>query len=121
MDLDKLKTNVFNRIDALLTQNVYTKQAPENASYPYAIITYPSSSNPLLWKQDWMIEIDYYDNSNDSSTVVSMSNTVKSGMQGYYFSDSNISFRTYLDFEGEFPTEKPELSRINQRYYCPSF
>lgn len=120
MELDELKKAVYNRINALLTQSVYTKQAPEGAVYPYAVITFPSSSSPLLWKQDWIIEIDYWDDTNDSSTVTAMSHTVKTGFQGYWYSSTDVAFRTYLDFEGEFPTDLPELSRINQRYSCPA-
>lgn len=121
MNFGELKKAVYARVDALLTQNVYSKQAPENASFPYAVIKFPSSSTDVLWKQDWIIEIDFWDNSNDSTTVLSMSNTVKEGLNAYWASETNINYRTYLDFEGEFPTEIPEMSRINQRYSCPSF
>lgn len=123
MDFDKLKKAVYARINGLLTQSVYTKQAPENATYPYCVIKFPSSSSDLLWKQTWIIELDFWDNTNDSSTITAMSNTVKQGLNAYWTDGTSegVAFRTYLDFEGELPTDLPELSRINQRYSCPSF
>jgi hypothetical protein len=121
MDFKELKKAVRNRIDSLLTQNVYTKQAPEKAIFPYAVIKFPSSSKDVLWKQDWIIEIDFWDNTNDSSIVMEMSNNVKEGFDAYWADEKNINYRTYLEFEGEFPTEIPEMSRINQRYMCSSF
>jgi hypothetical protein len=121
MDFSELKKAVYNRINTLLTQNVYVKQAPENASYPYAVIKFPSSSKGVLWKQDWIIEIDFWDDTNDSTTVMTMSNAVKEGFDAYWADETNINYRTYLDFEGEFPTDIPGMSRINQRYLCPSF
>lgn len=121
MDFDLLKKAVKARIEALVTQEVYKDEAEDNATYPYIIIKYPSSSNPFLWKQDWIIELDFWDNTSDDEVITSMSNTVKEGFNGYWQSSTGIAFRTYLDFEGEFPTDIPNMSRINQRYLCPSF
>lgn len=123
MDFDKLKKAVYARINTLLTQTVYTNQAAANATYPYCVIKFPSSSSALLWKQDWIIELDFWDDTADSSTITAMSNTVKEGFNGYWTDGTTegVSFRTYLDFEAQLPTDLPELSRINQRYSCPSF
>lgn len=121
MDFDLLKKAVKTRIEALIEQNVYKDEAPDDADYPYVIVKYPSSSSPYLYKQDWVIELDFWDNTSDDETVTSISNTVKEGLNGYWQSGTGIAFRTYLDFEGEFPLDIPNMSRINQRYICPSF
>lgn len=121
MTFDELKKKIKTRVSSLITQNVYNNIG--EGSYPYCIITYPSTSKEFRWQENKMIEIDFWDNSGNSTTITNMSDLVKKGLDGYYYSsdDKTEGFRLYLDFEGEFLTGKPEIKRINQRYLCKVF
>lgn len=116
MTFKNLKKYVGARIDELSTLNVYSKVAPEKAVFPYIVFRFVSSSYP--WnREDKIVEIDYWDNKQDSDVIMTQSDLVKKGFNLYWQSEGTDGFyRSDIIFEGEIPDTDPNISRIQQRY-----
>ncbi len=116
MTFKNLKKYVGARIDELTTINVYAKNAPEEAVFPYIVFKFPSSSYPYN-REDKIVEIDYWDNKQDSTTILDQSDLVKKGFNLYWQTEGSDGFyRSDIIFEGEIPDTDPNMSRIQQRY-----
>ncbi|MFX1499416.1 MAG: hypothetical protein ACFFDH_00475 [Promethearchaeota archaeon] len=116
MDLDSLKEYIGDRIEELTSLTAYSKQANEGASYPYVIFILSSSSFPVRNRQDWICEIDFWDDTNDSSVIAAKAELLKAGFNYYWQSETEGFYQSHIIFEGEIPTGTPDISRINQRY-----
>lgn len=129
MNLQQLKTLIKSRFDDLVGDfmGVYDGKAGNNATFPYLVFKFPSSSNPARKQTERILEVDYWDNTNDDSNVLNAADIVRNGKYidnvltiiGLDHSSENDStgfYRCYWEFEGEIPDTKTYISRINQRY-----
>lgn len=116
MTFDKLKQYANSRIDELISINLYSKLAPETATFPYVVTNLSSSSNEIRNRTDWIIDVDFWDNTNNSSIIIAQSDLVKAGFNYYWQSETEGFYQSHIIFEGEIPTGTPNMSRIQQRY-----
>lgn len=117
MTFKNLKKYVGARLDELTTLSIYSKNAPENASFPYVVFKFPSTSFPYNKWDKKIVEIDFWDNKQDSSAILDASDLIKVGFDLYWQSEgSNGFYRSNIIFEGEIPDTNPNMSRIQQRY-----
>jgi hypothetical protein len=113
---DKLKQYANARIDELISIDLYSKLAPEDATFPYVVTNLSSSSNEIRNRTDWIIDIDFWDNTNNSSIIIAQADLVKAGFNYYWQSETEGFYQSHIVFEGEIPTSIPNMSRIQQRY-----
>ena len=122
MDLIKLKEYIKDRLENLSELPVYDGKADENATFPYLCFHFPSSSFEFRNKKDRILEIDFWNDSNDDSGILAAAEKVKSGngevigLDGSYQTESEGFYRANIEFEGEIQTQERNVSHFNQRY-----
>lgn len=116
MTFQKLKEYVGARLDALTTISIYSKEAPENAVFPYVVFSFPSSSITYNLRDDRICELNFWDDSYDSSGIQTAIEAIKAGFNLYWQTESSGFYRSDLIFEGEIPEVRPNITRYQQRY-----
>jgi hypothetical protein len=113
-DLDKLKQQIYNRVDVLLTQSVYTNQAPETATYPFAVIKFDVGGSSLhIWQDVYFVGIELWTNESSTTTLNNMATALRTGLNAYYSSDSALYWRAYMESVfTNIESGKPDLTRI---------
>jgi hypothetical protein len=127
MDLDKLKYYVSQRLVDLSGINVYDLNAPNNAEFPYLTYKFTSSSNTVRKRTDWILEIDYWDNTNDDTDILLAVKNVKNGVYdgddlivpgldySYQYEKEGF-YQCYQEFEAEIPQPESNMCRMNQSF-----
>lgn len=122
MEISRLKYYISQRLLNLTSINVYNGKVPDNASFPYLVFKFFSSSHTVRHRKDWILEIDFWNDSNDDTSILEAAENVKTGngeVIGLDSSTQNESEGFYyanIDFEGEILDTEPNISRFNQRY-----
>jgi hypothetical protein len=126
MTLKELKECVYTRLKILSGITVFDGKAPEDAVFPYLVYKLTSSNHNFRNRTDRVLDIDYWDNSNDDTALLTASDYVRKGrtidgvqhfgLDYSWQTDTNGFFRSYVDFEGEIPEPSPGMSRMQQRY-----
>lgn len=116
MELIKLKEYVYQKISSLVSINVYDTTAPLEATFPYVVFNFASSSYTMDTRADWILEINIWDDTNDDTVILEQSQLIKSGLSYMWQSEDEGFYSSYIDFEGIIPTEERDMSHINQRY-----
>lgn len=124
MVLTKLKYYIKQRLEEISGINVYEGNAPDNAVFPYLVFKFPSASNAFrVTRTDRIMEIDYWNDNNDDTSVLAASEIVRNGdgdqKIGLDFSRQNEAegfYKCYWDWEGEIPDPDKEIYHFQQRY-----
>lgn len=116
MTFEYLKQYANARIDELTSINVYSKKASEDAVFPYIVTMLTSSSNEIRLRDDWIMELDFWDNTNDSTIIIAQADLVKAGFNYYWQSETEGFYQSHIIFDSEIPTGVQNLSRVQQRY-----
>lgn len=126
MEISKLQYYISQRLLNLTDINVYNRKVPDNATYPYLVFKFESSSHNYSNRKDWILTIDYWNDSNDDTDILEAAENIKNGRTvgdtdyiGLNFSTQNENegfYKCEIDFEGEIPDIEPNISRFNQRY-----
>lgn len=122
-----LKTYIKSRLESLVDIDVYEENQYGISPFPYLVFKIPSGNPVIDIRIDRVLEIDYWDNSLDSSAVKEAAELVKKGVYvdgeltipGFdytYQCEAEGFYRSYLEFEGEIPDTEQNIYRINQRY-----
>lgn len=119
MDFSNIKKHIADRINKLVSIDVYSVFALPEASYPFVVYNLP----PVGLNDDGVffnrvLDIDVYsvdseDDALENATLIS------NGLNGYVFNTVDGSFRTDISIDGQIPSDpnvKPLLFRMNQRY-----
>lgn len=122
--IDKLKQYMFTRLDNLLTQDVYTKNPkfdtnndPENdITEPYILLKNYIIIEQTSIKTKLIMELEIHDFTADSTTVNTIADSIKDELHKSWQTESDIFFRTDLDWQADIPSETADKSRIDQRY-----
>jgi len=126
MDLGKLKYYINARLESLTDINIYDGSAPENATFPYLVYIIQSSTKEEHNKHR-ILEIDFWDDTNDDSAILAASKVVEEGkyvggvltvygLDKSYQVETEGYYRCYIDMDGEIPVIESNMSRIYQRY-----
>lgn len=116
MELGKLKEYIAVRLSGLTIIRVYNGMAPINAVFPYLTFKISSASQLVRNRSDKILEIDYWDDTNDDTAILLASNNIKEGLDYSWQDEVEGFYQCHLDFEGEIPDTESNISRINQRY-----
>jgi hypothetical protein len=121
MTFAKFKQYIAARVDAVTSGIlVYNTKPPINVTSPYIVITYPSSDNESEIREDWIVEMNFWNKSTtdsiDSTSVLIAVEAVKTSFNCGWQSENDGFFRSYLDFAGEIPDPEPQVYRYQQRY-----
>lgn len=100
-----------------LTNNIgVVTKTPKKFSYPYIQISLNSSSNEVRLRDDIIVDIDFWNNSDSSEFISNQAELVKIGLNYAYYSDDNGFFQSHIIFEGDIMQDTPNMSRLQQRY-----
>lgn len=126
MDLDKLEYYIGQRLLTLTDIAVYNTKAPDDKTFPYVVFKFEACNYNFENRADWILELDFWNDSNDDTDIIDASITVKKGRTvdevdyiGLDKSTQNESegfYKCDIDFEGKIPDTEPNISRFNQRY-----
>lgn len=126
MTLSQLKALIKTRLTSLSGITVYDGKAAENATFPYLCYTFTSTSFQYRNRDDRILEIDYWNNSNDDTAILAAAEKVKNGttilevavpgLDCSYQDETSGFYKCNIEFEGEIPTQERNLSRFSQRY-----
>jgi hypothetical protein len=127
MELGKLKEYIKTRLSSLTDIGVYNGNVPETATFPYLVFKFPAANQIVRNRSDKIMEIDYWDDSNDDTDILEAARLVKNGkysgttllVPGLDYSSQSETegfYQCNLDFEGEIEDQESNISRINQRY-----
>lgn len=122
--IDKLKQYMSSRLDTLLTQDVYTKNPeyettndPENdITKPYILIKSFQIIEQTSIRTRLLMELEIHDFTADSTTVNTIADSIKDELHNSYQTETDMFFRTDLDWQGDIPADTADKSRIDQRY-----
>jgi len=127
VDLSELKYYISQRLVNLSGINVYDLNAPNNAEFPYLVYKFTSSSNTERKRIDWILELDYWDNTNDDTDILLAVKKVKNGIYDgdelivpgldySYQYETEGFYQCFEEFQGEIPQPESNISRMNQRF-----
>jgi hypothetical protein len=127
VELIDLKSYIKTRLESLVDIDVYDGNPYGVSPFPYLVFNFPSSTPKTGNRMDRILEIDYWDNSLDETSILEVARTVKIGKYvngvltiagfDYGWQDETEGFyHSYIDFEGEIPDTEQNIYRINQRY-----
>jgi hypothetical protein len=95
---------------------------PDDAVFPYVCFKFTSTDFNVRTRADRILEIDFWNNSNDDSKLLELLDRVKNGnglVKGLNYSiqdELEGFYKAYIEFEGEIQTNETEIIRHNQRY-----
>ena len=126
MEIDKLEYYIGERLKNLTDIQVYNKKTSDNKVFPYLVYKFYACNYTVRHRKDWILEIDYWQDSNDDTDILEASINVKNGRTvdevdyvGLNNSTQNETegfYQCHIDFEGSIPDTEPNISRYNQRY-----
>jgi len=126
MEIDKLEYYVGERLKTLTDIQVYNKKVPDNKIFPYLVYKFYTCNYAVRHRKDWILEIDYWQDSNDDTDILEAAITVKNGRTvaevdyvGLNNSTQNETegfYQCTAEFEGSIPDTEPNISRYNQRF-----
>lgn len=118
MPLVKLMEYIKARITTVVNSSiiVYSEEADTDADFPYIVFKLPSSNMETLYKDKWVLEVDFWDNTGNSTNIGIASEAVKDSLHGSYQTEAEGFFRSYKIFEGIIPDDTPKIKRIQHRY-----
>lgn len=121
MTFNELEIAVGNRIDELVSIDVHNSKVPLEEDYPCCIFTFEGGGFPGNTRYDPIVTIDFWSNSEDSSTIAAQADLLKAGFDYFYYSDSNGFYKSNVIWMGRIPDEKPNTRRIQQRYLIKAY
>jgi hypothetical protein len=126
MEIDKLEYYIGERLKTLTDIQVYNKKVPDNKTFPYLVYKFYTCNYAVRHRKDWILEIDYWQDSNDDTDILEAAITVKNGRTvdevdyvGLNNSTQNETegfYQCTAEFEGSIPDTEPNISRYNQRF-----
>jgi hypothetical protein len=127
MEIDKLVEYVKARIENLTNLTVYNKKSPTtNKVYPNVVFRFYTNSYLVRHRKDWILEIDYWNDTPDDSDIIQAAIDIKNGRtvdEVDYIGLNNSTqdetegfYKCYIDFESDIPDPEPYISHYHQRY-----
>jgi len=122
MELDKLEYYIGQRLLDLSNITVYNTKAANTEIFPYVVFKFMACNHTYQNRADWILELDFWNDSNDDTAILQAGIYVKNGRLNYIGLDKSTQSETEgfykcdIDFEGKIPDVEPDISRFNQRY-----
>lgn len=126
MEIDRLEHYIGERLKTLTDIIVYNKKSGDNKIFPYLVYKFYACNYNVRHRKDWILEVDYWQDSNDDTDILEASINVKNGRtvdEVDYIGLNNSTqnevegfYQCTIDFEGSIPDTEPNISRYNQRF-----
>lgn len=122
MEIDKLEYYIGERLKNLTDIQVYNKKTPDNKTFPYLVYKFYACNYTVRHRKDWILEIDYWQDSNDDTDILETAINIKNGVGEYVGLNNSTQnetegfYQCTIDFEGNIPDTEPNISRYNQRF-----
>lgn len=109
---------------------VYFREAPENAVYPYVVYNIPSSIENYSNREDFILEVDFWDNSNLTTVIDTLVGDVDgdgdiSSPTGLHrkliYVDGTISAKLYRDARLIIDDEDKRIEHRQLRYLIQTY
>jgi hypothetical protein len=75
MNIIELQKQIFAFLKTKATR-VYYEDAPDNAQYPYVVYDFPSSLENFSNREDFILEIDIWDNATDTKPLETLTGNI---------------------------------------------
>lgn len=126
MEVLTLETYIAQRLTNLSGINVYNRVAPDTATFPYLVFKLNACNYIVRHRKDWILELDFWNDSNDDSSIKQSAIYVKTGRtvgENIYIGLDNSTqseaegfYQCHIEFEGTIEDIENDISRYNQRY-----
>jgi len=126
MEIDRLKYYIAQRLQELTSIGIYDAKVPNtnDITFPYCVYKLYACNYAVRHRKDWILEIDFWNDSDDDTEILSESIAVKNGDEDSGVIGLNNStqdeaegfYKCEIEFEAEIPETEPGISRYNQRY-----
>jgi len=122
MELDRLEYYISQRLLNLANITVYNTKAASTKVFPYLVFKFTACSHLYNNRADWILEIDYWNDSSDDTTILQAAIDVKKGRLSFVGLDKSTQdeaegfYKCDIEFEGKIIDTEPDVSRFNQRY-----
>ena len=112
----ELYASIYDRLRTVLDRVFYERiKEPEKIIYPYATFTLASSSDQNN-RMTFILEIDIWDNNQDTSTLETLTWDVKKAIDHYVFDNTDVSYHAYIINILNIPDEDENLRRRQLRF-----
>jgi hypothetical protein len=95
---------------------VYFELAPSNAVFPYIVYKLPNSTNVESDRQDYVLQVDVWDNKSDTTALETLTNDIDKKLNKM----EHLDFTQFIKIEREnrlmVPDTDPEIRRRQLRY-----
>ena len=113
--------SVYQRVDAV-ADRVYDTIVPQKKTYPYAVITYPTvSENDESTRQEYILEIDIYDNLTDTTRLEELVRDIDNALNRVVDSANFYKIYRMSPHLLRLADEDEKLRRIQLRYMLHKF
>lgn len=128
MEIDKLEYYISQRLSNLTDIPVYNKKPiiDDDLTFPYLVFHISDCSYLFRHRKDWILEINYWDDSNDDTTIIEESIKVKNGrtVGDTEYIGLNLSmqdetegfYQCHIEKEMSIIDPEPDISRYYQKY-----
>lgn len=115
MEYNQLKKALGDWFTEILSIGISSK-VPKKKVYPYLHYYLSSSDNPVRLRDDYILTCDFWDNSEDTTTIGEQAELIKTALNYGWYKDDNGFFQSHIIFNAEIPETTPNISRHQQRY-----
>jgi len=128
MDIIELQTALTTFLKTKCARSYYRK-SPPNATYPYIVYDFPNSLEKYL-REDLMLEIDLWDNSNLTETIDTLVGDVDgdgdirapTGLhRKMFYEDSALCAKLYRENRLSITDEDPRIEHRQLKYIVQTY
>lgn len=126
LEIDRLEHYISQRLLNLSPISVYNRKAGDEATFPYLVFKIYDCNYFVRHRKDWVLEIDYWNDSADDTAIIAAAISVKNGRTvgettyiGLNWSTQDETegfYRCLIDMEGNIPDQEADMSRYHQKY-----
>lgn len=117
-------TAIYNLINSYGV-TVYNEKTVNNATFPYCIFKIPSSNgvgNTDYERQDFILEVDIWDNdNNDATQIETIADALSNLLHNQKINDGNVAFKIYRLSRLSLPVSDENLLRRQLRFRVATY
>ena len=111
---------VYSTVSAVHSRT-YLEVAPQNATYPFVVIKYPTSIENLP-REDFIIEVDIWDNKTDTTAIETLTNNIDAVLhKKHYYSSGKLQCDIYRISRSMIPDPDEHIRRRQLRYEAKTY
>lgn len=99
--------------------NIYFEEAPTNATFPYAVFTFPNSIDVETDRQDFTLQVDVWDNLPDTTRLENATTQIDKQLYKLRFIDDK--YLLMVQRENRLMIPDPDIKRRQLRYIVKTY